>query len=188
MAKVYKSAAEALADKTPGSRAIQGTCAEAFKLAGITTKDVDGNTAWYCAPISQVPGQDMNDENSVWNVGVSRSEEANKSSIAATLKNYPELSPAIERLQAAIEEFKDIAGPVTFEAEDKGDMLMLTATYDAATEAQGQPLEDEPWTQFGGYKILERAGYDIGCGNAGMDSYTDRYGDAMVSQWVTFAK
>ena len=86
MSKVHSSAAEALENKTPGSRAIKGKCAEAFKLAGIATQDVDGNAVWYCTPIAQSPGQDMEDADCVWVVGVSRNEEMNKSSIDAMEK------------------------------------------------------------------------------------------------------
>ena len=92
MGKIHKSAAEALADKTYGSRVIQGTCAEAFKLAGNEAKDVNGNAAWYCTPISQAPGQKLDDPGCIWNISVSRSEDANKASIAATLEAHPDLA------------------------------------------------------------------------------------------------
>lgn len=97
------------------------------------------------------------------------------------------MTSPLAKLQAAIESFKAESGPVTFTAEDNGDTLTLTATYQEAGPLD-EAMTDEPWTQFGGYKILEHAGYDIGCGNAGMDSYTDKYDDPMVGQWVTFAK
>jgi hypothetical protein len=104
-----------------------------------------------------------------------------------TINNTEQQKMTIENLAAAIEEFKSIAGPITFTAEDNGDSLTLTAAYEEDCPLD-EAMNDEPWTQFGGYKILERAGYDIGCGNAGMDSYKDRNGDPVVSQWVTFSK
>ena len=189
MTTLYQSAADALADKTPGSRAIQGKCAEAFKLAGNATQDIDGNTAWYCVPLSQASRQDMEDEKCVWIVGVSRTKEASWSSIGRMAKKYPAHLPAgIERLQAAIKEFKAEAGPVTFTAKDNGDTLTLFATYLIEVSPDDNPFDDEPWAQYGGYKILKRAGYYISCSNSGSEKYCDRYDDVKISQWTTFDK
>jgi hypothetical protein len=89
----------------------------------------------------------------------------------------------LSRLQWAIKALATQAGPVTFTAEEVEDRLVLTATYSRDDSPDDQPLTDEPWTEFGGYKILEQAGYDIGCGNAGIDSDSES-----VWQWVSFAK
>lgn len=51
MSKIFNSAAEALADKTiTGRKVVKGTYAEAFKLVGQPTKDVNGNEAYFCPP------------------------------------------------------------------------------------------------------------------------------------------
>ena len=92
----------------------------------------------------------------------------------------------ITKLQAAIDEFSDESGPVKFTAQDNGDTLTLVATYSLKDSPDDKPFNDEPWTQFGGHKIIDRFGGSTG--NAGMDRYTDKYGDEMLTQWVCFAK
>ena len=63
---------------------------------------------------------------------------------------------------------------------------MLVATYSEKDSPEDAPLEDEPWKVYGGDKIIESVGFTPK--DAGMDSYTDKYGDEMISQWVTFSK
>ena len=83
MSTIYRTAAEAIADKTPGAKTIQGTMAEAFRLAGTETVDVAGNRAWYCTPDARAPGQDRNSPTELWHVAVSKNQAANERSIAA---------------------------------------------------------------------------------------------------------
>lgn len=92
----------------------------------------------------------------------------------------------LKNLQAAIEEFKDIAGPVIFKAEDSDGTIMLVAEYSENDSPEGAPLNDEPWKVYGGDKIIERSG--LTQLDAGMDRYTDKHGDEMIEQWVTFKK
>jgi hypothetical protein len=94
----------------------------------------------------------------------------------------------IGALKDAITEFESIAGPVTFSVTESDDVFTLNATYSLKASPDSAPLDDEPWTQFGGYKIMERAGIDSVCGNAGMDRYEDKHGDQMFVQWVSFSK
>jgi hypothetical protein len=94
----------------------------------------------------------------------------------------------IGALKDAITEFESIAGPVTFSVTESDDVFTLNATYSLEASPDSAPLDDEPWTKFGGYKIMERAGIDSGCGNAGMDRYEDKHGDEMFVQWVSFSK
>jgi hypothetical protein len=94
----------------------------------------------------------------------------------------------MDKLQAAIDLHTDLAGPIKFAAEetDSG-RVQLTAYYAAdVLGASGNFLEDEPWTEFGGDKILESAGFSR-C-NGGMDAYQDKYGDSMVCQWAIVIK
>ena len=92
----------------------------------------------------------------------------------------------LAQLQAAIDEFASESGPVTFTVKDYDDTLMLVATYSLEDSPDDQPFDDEPWTKFGGHKIIDRFGGRNG--NAGIDRYTDKYGDEMLAQWVCFTK
>lgn len=61
--------------------------------------------------------------------------------------------------------------------------IQLVWTCDASDEALADMYGDEPWSDWGGDAILSAAGlpeYD----NSGADTYTDRFGDEMVAQWV----
>ncbi len=97
------------------------------------------------------------------------------------------MEKTLDQLNAAIAQFASESGPVTFTAQEYDDTLMLSATYSASTtNAEGAALDDEPWTQFGGHKIIDALGWRDQ--NAGMDRYTDKHGDEMIAQWVCFAK
>lgn len=83
MTKTYRTADEAIADTVAGAKTIQGTMAEALKLAGVETIDVQGNRAWYCTPGARAPGQARDNANELWHVAVSTDKAANDRSIAA---------------------------------------------------------------------------------------------------------
>jgi hypothetical protein len=87
----FKTAVDALADKTPGSRRMQCTAGEAMKLAGKQTLDVRGVKAWYTAPIAYGPGQSLTDANAVWIVPTSTDLKATKRSIEAVKAAHIEL-------------------------------------------------------------------------------------------------
>jgi len=85
-----------------------------------------------------------------------------------------------KKLASAIAQFENLAGQVSFDfsANDDG-VVTLTATYPAADDAT-QAVEDAAWTVHGGDKILEAAGLVVT--DAGMDAYTDHYGDKMICE------
>lgn len=61
------------------------------------------------------------------------------------------------------------------------DYVQLVWTADEAET--GEMYGDEPLSEWGGNAIIKASGlpeFD----DSGIDSYTDRYGDPVVSQWV----
>lgn len=93
----------------------------------------------------------------------------------------------LKNLQAAIEEFKDIAGPVEFTAKEYDETLCLFVTYSLEDSPDDKPFNEEPWTQFGGHKIIDRFGGRCD-GNSGFDRHTDKHGNVWLSQWASFTK
>lgn len=87
----------------------------------------------------------------------------------------------LAKLNAAIAQFAPRAGAVKFSARQLDDgRIQLEADYPATPESID--LEDAAWTVYGGNQILETAGFDVA--KAGMEAYTDKYGDEMIGEWA----
>lgn len=89
----------------------------------------------------------------------------------------------VKTLEAAIEAHTaDVLGVWSVNSGD--DYVQLVWTCDAADAPEMSG--DEPWAQWGGNLIIEASGArqfdDSGC-----DSYTDKFGDDVVSQWVQWS-
>ena len=67
----YKSAQAAINSGIPGAKTIQGTLAEASKLEGVETTDVEGREAFFCSPINMYPQTDPLSQTGIWHVPVS---------------------------------------------------------------------------------------------------------------------
>ena len=67
---IYKAAAEALASGVPGAKTIQGTLAEARKLEGAETVDVEGRPATFGLPINEITQTDPENPLGIWHVPV----------------------------------------------------------------------------------------------------------------------
>lgn len=67
---IYKTAVEALTSGVPGAKTIQGTLAEARKLEGVETVDVEGRPATFGLPINEIPQTDPLSPNGIWHVPV----------------------------------------------------------------------------------------------------------------------
>ncbi len=67
---IYKTAHDAINSRVPGAKTIQGTLAEARKLAGMKTTDVEGRIAYFADPINQIPQTDPLNPNGIWHVPV----------------------------------------------------------------------------------------------------------------------
>lgn len=74
------------------------------------------------------------------------------------------------------------AGSWHIEARDD-DRLMLV--WEIEADEAADLGDDYPWKIAGGDALIESSG--LRQIDAGSDSYTDKYGDAMVSQWVMLA-
>lgn len=90
-----------------------------------------------------------------------------------------ELATALEKAIAAHE--SDDA-PGTWSAYDGDGYVQLIWTCNES-DVPEEMYGDEPWSQWGGDKIMEAAGVPQQ-DDSGVDSYTDKYGDAVVAQWV----
>lgn len=91
----------------------------------------------------------------------------------------------IATLTAAIDAYQGDTGPVTWSAQDHCDKALLIGAYSAnAVNDRDCPLTDEPWKLYGGDAIIAAAGLEWG--DSGMDADQDKWGDDMVSQWVSF--
>jgi|JI8StandDraft_1071087.scaffolds.fasta_scaffold340220_3 hypothetical protein len=88
MNTTHKTAEAALADCSPGSRALQCTLSEAIKLASTPATTVHGAPAWYDTPVAYAPGNRIDDPNARWIVGVVTDIEAARRSLAAVKANY----------------------------------------------------------------------------------------------------
>lgn len=73
------------------------------------------------------------------------------------------------------------SGPGTWSVNSGEGYVMLVWTADEAET--GEMYGDEPWSEWGGNAIIEAAGLQQ-FDDSGIDGYTDRYGDPVVSQWV----
>ena len=102
-----------------------------------------------------------------------------------TAKKRASAADKFERIASAIAQFEHLAGQVSFDfSENEDGVVTLNATYPAADDAT-TAVEDAAWTVHGGDKILEAAGLLVT--DAGMDAYTDKYGDKMICEWATLS-
>ena len=94
----------------------------------------------------------------------------------------------LTKLQAAISatDTSGFPGAWTVDQREDGDVLLVwTATLKNVPDMDG----DEPWVKGGGDAIMRAAGIGGDYGNsAGSDSYQDKHGDDVVTQWVCFKK
>lgn len=99
----------------------------------------------------------------------------------ATANQFDKLTNAI-----ASTDTSNFPGVWTVELRDDGDTkLIWTCDEKDVTDMSG----DEPWAEWGGSKIIQAAGIgDYNDHKSGCDSYQDRYGDKVVTQWVCFSK
>ena len=63
--KAYTTAIEAIESAELGARTIKGTYEEAFKLAGLPAKNVNGRDGFYSTPVSLDPR-----DQTTWNIPV----------------------------------------------------------------------------------------------------------------------
>ena len=88
----------------------------------------------------------------------------------------------VKAIETAIEAHfasADFPGEWSVNFGDDYVQLVWTCAAAAAPEMYG----DAPWSEWGGNAIIEAAGLQQ-FDNSGIDGYTDRYGDPVVSQWV----
>ena len=88
-------------------------------------------------------------------------------------------------LDAAIKHHESIAEgmPGSWSIETSEGSIMLVWSCEADDEAVAGMQSDEPWSAWGGNAIITDAGLREP-DDSGTDSYHDKYGDDMVSQWV----
>lgn len=85
---IHFTAESLKADKTPGAKTMKCTLAEAFRVAGLETVNVNGWQAWFCTPDSSQPGQHHDDPQAVWHIPVSLDKTANDQSIKVFAANH----------------------------------------------------------------------------------------------------
>jgi len=90
-----------------------------------------------------------------------------------------DLVKAIETAIEAHFSSADFPGEWSVNFGDDYVQLVWTCDVSEGPEMYG----DEPWNEWGGNAIIEASGLHL-FDDSGIDSYTDRYGDPVVSQWV----
>jgi len=74
---IHGSIEEVLAAKPGGAVLVRGRLCDVMGLACAETVDGAGHQAWYCGPVPAESGQSENDPSAVWEIDVSRDEDAN---------------------------------------------------------------------------------------------------------------
>lgn len=92
----------------------------------------------------------------------------------------------IESLEQAINRVEN-TGPVNWAVRPGESYVQLIGTYDAPKEDDGLWKEPElTWTRYGGDKILAVAELTDQWNKSGVEGYTDKWGNEVVSDWVQF--
>ena len=91
----------------------------------------------------------------------------------------------LSKLKAAIEQFAQMSGPVTFSACEDDGTVMLKAEYLLCSDkAKDGVISNSAWSEYGGNEILEAVGVTSGA----MKTTITIKKKGLITEFVTVAK